>query len=121
MSYICERCDDLMVGSIDHALSCPKFKRAADHYGIDMEEASRRYHLIVAQGDNPEDPICVGCAKRPHEIESYRMDPKDDDTTMRLYCIYEEGTYNERNGHFLCDFCYIANGMPSSPNGWVCP
>jgi hypothetical protein len=33
----------------------------------------------------------------------------------------EEGTFNRSNGHFLCTDCYIAAGMPSSPEGWVAP
>lgn len=37
------------------------------------------------------------------------------------YVEQEEGTYNPKNGHFLCDKCYIKAGMPSAPNGWRCP
>jgi hypothetical protein len=37
------------------------------------------------------------------------------------YVRDNEGTYNQENGHFLCDGCYIAVGTPSSPTGWKCP
>jgi hypothetical protein len=33
----------------------------------------------------------------------------------------QEGTFNPRNGHFLCTDCYIKAGMPSSPVGWHAP
>lgn len=100
---------------------------AAAFYGITMREAHRRYSVINNHGDDPRDPICVGCAKRPHEIGGYRVacmeseedNPSDDD--VRMYVIQEEGTYNRTNGHFLCDECYIKNGCPTSTSGWVCP
>lgn len=102
-------------------------RRAAEHYGVTYEEAVRRYTLITGQGGNPEDPICIGCAKRPHEIDGYRVmvmaGPGDtpSDEAVRQYVIEEEGTYNPANGHFLCDEDYIKSGMPSSPGGWRAP
>lgn len=97
-------------------------------YGVSLEEARRRNVACVEQGDDPHDPICIGCARRPHEIEGYVVccmesegDPRPTDDEVRLYVIHEEGTYNRANGHFLCDPCYIKNGMPSSDRGWVCP
>ena len=104
-----------------------QIQRTADFYGIDMDVARRRYEVIQAHTDDPEDPICVGCAKRPPEIEGYRiatmMHPDDEPTDEEItqYVIAEEGTYNPTNGHFLCDPCYIRNGQPSSSRGWRCP
>jgi len=105
-----------------------QLQKTADFYGISMEDARYRQATCLAQGDNPQDPICVGCARRPNEILAYidaaqgsEHDPPPSPEQVRLYVIYEEGTYNEHNGHFLCDECYIRNGMPSSERGWVCP
>lgn len=101
---------------------------AADFYGVSIEEARRRWEVCQAQGDNPEDPICIGCARRPHEIPDYVFivqeapdNPTPSDDEVRRYVIENEGTYNRRNGHFLCDEDYIRNGMPSGDRGWVCP
>jgi hypothetical protein len=106
-----------------------QLQASADFYGIDMDEARKRHAICLAQGDNPQDPICIGCARRPTEILSYiecaagseealaTVTPEE----IRLYVIHEEGTYNPKNGHFLCDECYIRNGMPSREGGWVCP
>lgn len=72
--------------------------------------------------------VCVGCLKDPEEIdglqemasqvseegERYYRDVRD-------YVVQEEGTLNRYNGHFLCDACYIAWGMPTSPTGWKAP
>lgn len=106
-----------------------QLKRSADFYGIDMEEARQRYAILRAHDDDPMDPICVGCARRPPEIQDYRiaaMQHEDDDPSeqdVRNYVIDDEGTYNEQNGHFLCDDCYIKNGQPSKPfpDRWICP
>lgn len=109
-------------------LTDEQLRPAADFYGVTIEEARRRHEVILLQGDNPEDPICIGCARRPHEIPEYvgctagdenAPIPSNDD--VRRYVIEEEGTYNRRNGHFLCDEDYIRNGMPSADRGWVCP
>lgn len=60
----------------------------------------------------------VGAAKAWHELSDAERTE-----AMRAYVAYNEGTYNPDNGHFLCDECYIAAGMPSAPGlkGWVCP
>jgi hypothetical protein len=53
------------------------------------------------------------------ELDSY-LEPghhKDREDFVRK----EEGTFNQENGHFLCDPCYIKAGQPSSSSGWVCP
>lgn len=105
-----------------------QLQASADFYGITVEEGRIREQICLAQGDNPEDPICIGCARRPTEILMYveaaqgsEDAPPPSPEAIRLYVIQEEGTYNRRNGHFLCDECYIRNGMPSSDRGWVCP
>lgn len=67
------------------------------------------------------DPICVGCNKKPSEIEEYIEAAKECKITPNDYCRTEEGTYNSENGHFLCTSCYIEAGMPSSPQGWIAP
>jgi hypothetical protein len=64
---------------------------------------------------------CIGCNKKPHEIEEYVEAASDEDTTPEQYVASEEGTFNRENGHFACTSCYIKMGMPSSPRGWVAP
>jgi len=105
-----------------------QLRAAAEFYGITMEEARRRHTVLLEQKDNPDDPICIGCARRPFEISDYTyalMDSEEDTPPtveeVKEYVVQEEGTFNRANGHFLCDECYIKNGMPSSDRGWVCP
>lgn len=106
-----------------------QLQRAAEFYGVSMDEARRRNQVMIDHGDHPDDPICVGCVRRPHEINDYviaAMQHEDDDPTddqVRQYVLDEEGTLNMTNGHFLCDECYIKNGQPSKPfpDRWVCP
>jgi hypothetical protein len=64
---------------------------------------------------------CIGCNKKPHEIEEYIEAATDMDMTPERYVILEEGTFNRKNGHFYCTDCYVDIGMPSSPRGWVAP
>lgn len=94
----------------------------AKHYNITPEQARARYLKVVEQEDNPSDPICVGCALRPEELDCYTSiwDPADYDSVTE-YVINEEGTYNASNGHFLCDACYIINGQPATRTGWRAP
>lgn len=66
-------------------------------------------------------PICIGCNKPPAEIDEYIDAVVGTTETEDEYVRAEEGTYNPRNGHFLCTKCYVKAGMPSSPNGWVAP
>lgn len=97
---------------------------AAKFYGISIEEANRRTKVLSEHREDPNDPICVGCARRAHELPNryfYEDINTSDPEAMRKYIIYNEGTYNRSNGHFLCDPCYIKNGSPSSPSGWICP
>lgn len=66
------------------------------------------------------EPICTGCNKRPAELPCYTYLLEDGETADE-YVMDNEGTYNQTNGHFLCDECYIKAGMPTSPSGWKAP
>lgn len=72
-------------------------------------------------------PVCQGCGKFPEELDCYveivrfELERKPTNDEVRQYVLQEEGTLNPLNNHFLCDSCYIAAGMPSSPSGWKCP
>ncbi len=66
-------------------------------------------------------PLCVGCGQHPDELDEYIEVAAEEDMTPDDYVRSEEGTYNRDNHHFLCTPCYIKAGMPSSPEGWVCP
>lgn len=102
-------------------------EQMASFYNISLGEAQRRYEVMTAHEDNPDDPICIGCAKRPHELAEYvamcMTEPGDEPTPdeVRQFVICDEGTYNPTNGHFLCTPCYLKNGQPSSPSGWRAP
>ena len=81
----------------------------------------------VAQVVEPFDPKCGRFARDMLEIDWALADGESDEVAEATpeqrdaYIREEEGTYNPENGHFLCDNCYIAVGMPSGPNGWRCP
>lgn len=45
----------------------------------------------------------------------------EQERTANEIVFLEEGTYNKKNGHFVCTECYIEMGMPSSPTGWIAP
>lgn len=84
--------------------------------------------LGVADGMKPtRDLICIGCGKKPHELDEYVMCASEEATgvkggmTPEDYVWEEEGTLNRENGHFLCTECYIKAGQPSSPRGWIAP
>lgn len=67
------------------------------------------------------DPICIGCMRRPHELEEYVEIARDEGISPVEYVIQEEGTLNPVNGHFLCTTCYIKAGAPSTASGWKTP
>jgi hypothetical protein len=113
-----------------------QFRKTCEFYHITVEEGMRRRQACIDQADDPEDPICVGCAKRPHEIPEYidavmwnaadatvKLTQEDFEKMAVTYVIEEEGTYNQENGHFFCTYCYIKNGEPSKPfpDRWICP
>lgn len=69
-------------------------------------------------------PICIGCNKRPNEIQEYIELAEECHLTPDEFVESEEGTYNPVNGHFTCTNCYFEMGMPSNhyPEGnWVAP
>jgi hypothetical protein len=67
------------------------------------------------------EPLCTGCNKKVNELPEYIEAAQDAETTPEAYVRCQEGTYNPLNGHFLCTDCYIAQGMPTAPGGWVAP
>lgn len=78
----------------------------------------------------PYDPMCGRYAADMEALDSYWATSQEDLDSVPMeqrrdrrvaYVIREEGTLNHLNGHFLCDGCYIAAGMPTAVNGWVCP
>ncbi len=66
-------------------------------------------------------PVCIGCRKKPIELDEYIEAAEDFQQDVNLYVREGEGTYNDSNGHFLCTDCYVRAGAPSTPNGWVAP
>lgn len=62
---------------------------------------------------------CQGCKKYADQITEYIMEAREEGISPDLWVAENEGTYNDRNGHFLCTKCYIEAGMPSAPDGWV--
>jgi hypothetical protein len=76
-------------------------------------------HVWDTQPDHK--PLCIGCLKRPEDMEEYTTMAKEYECTPDQFVQREEGTYNPRNGHFTCTACYIKMGMPSSPFGWKAP
>ena len=66
-------------------------------------------------------PRCNGCGKLAHQIQEYVEAAKECGISPSLYVANEEGTYNPKNGHFLCTSCYVELGMPTSPKGWIAP
>lgn len=66
-------------------------------------------------------PHCTGCDRDASEIPDVVAYAEAIETTPNEFVRYEEGTYNPLNGHFLCDACYIAAGMPTAPGGWKAP
>ena len=69
-----------------------------------------------------EDVICTGCDTKPAQLSEY-VDAAIEWNykSAAEYVIGEEGTFNIKNGHFLCTPCYIKAGAPSGVNGWVAP
>jgi hypothetical protein len=69
---------------------------------------------------HPFDPICRRYASEMEELDPFIFEDEEDEdehgpVTPQMreqYVITGEGTYNPLNGHFNCDRCYIAIGMP---------
>jgi len=72
-------------------------------------------------------PYCIGCDRTPEEIPDCVEFAKMDNMAPSEWVWTEEGTLNAGNGHFLCNTCYIAAGMPSGADGhggpgrWIAP
>jgi hypothetical protein len=64
---------------------------------------------------------CVGCGKRPDEIDEYLKGNQSDDQQVEPddYVWSNEGTLDRVTGHFACTACYIRMGCPSGPLGWT--
>lgn len=77
----------------------------------------------------PYDPSCKRYARDMKELDySWAEDeddlklPKEEKQRRRIEFVQtDEGTFNTKNGHFLCNSCYIKAGCPSSARGWICP
>lgn len=110
-----------LVGHVSDLKRIEQAEGFAKFYNITIEEAQQRIAKWDAMKDDPAEPMCMGCAKVPEELLEYVICGEAEDQTPTEYVIENEGTYNPRNGHFLCDSCYIKNGQPSSSRGWVCP
>jgi hypothetical protein len=64
-------------------------------------------------------PVCARCRKTPDELDEYIVAAADYKITPDLYVKGFEGTYNRKNGLFLCTPCYLMVGAPSAPGeGW---
>lgn len=72
--------------------------------------------------DGPDlfDPRCKRFARDMPDYDSF-LDGDPTPQKRVRYVVENEGTLNPLNGHFLCDSCYIAAGLPSAPGGWKCP
>lgn len=55
---------------------------------------------------------CIGCGKTPDKISEYIDASRLEKITPKEYVAREEGTFNNRNGHFYCTMCYVKAGMP---------
>lgn len=61
---------------------------------------------------NETKPVCVGCNRRPHQIDEYLEMAAEDMKAPDEWVKEEEGTYNPENGHFYCTECYVKAGSP---------
>lgn len=56
---------------------------------------------------------CAGCGLHPVKIRAYDTFAEAEGCESNAEFVRKnEGTYNKANGHFWCDACYIAAGMP---------
>jgi hypothetical protein len=68
----------------------------------------------------PQDPECGRLAADMDYLDSFWAESPGElfDTDFeerlrrRVRYVRSDGTYNPANGHFWCDDCYIALGMP---------
>ena len=88
-----------------------------------MTEAEARAMTDQSQEIDTPSPLCIGCNKHPEDLAEYVAMGRVEDMTPDDFVREEEGTYNPKNGHFLCTTCYIKAGEPSRPypRRWVAP
>lgn len=55
---------------------------------------------------------CPYCDRRPHQIEEYVAQAKQEKITPEEFVRSEEGTYHPASQLFCCTTCYIRIGMP---------
>lgn len=86
-----------------------------------MEEATASAEMAMA-GEQPRHVRhdgfngihCCGCGRGPEETHGFAVE-SDDGSKVAValaYVMAEEGTFNDRTGHYWCDGCYITAGMP---------
>ena len=69
-----------------------------------------------------EDVTCIGCNTKAAQLTEYIDAAIEwDYKSAAEYVISEEGTFNVKNGHFLCTPCYVQWGAPTGEHGWVAP
>lgn len=69
--------------------------------------------------------LCIGCFRTPEQLRLDDLANIEGYQGAGDYVWNEEGTLNRRNGHFMCDSCYIKAGQPShhvsTGRRWVAP
>lgn len=76
--------------------------------------------MSAANLPKPRDPRCGRLASDMSYLDGFwaesqaEVDAVEEDERQRRRADYarHDGTYNPDNGHFWCDACYIAAGMP---------
>ncbi|MCP9209631.1 hypothetical protein [Streptomyces cucumeris] len=56
---------------------------------------------------------CIDCNKSPNEIPEYIEGARIEGVSPEEFVAADEGTYNRKNGHFLCTDDYIAREAKS--------
>jgi hypothetical protein len=82
----------------------------------------------LTRTDDPAEPFDPRCKRFARTMKEYDDAITDGEEGVEVtprdrieYVQTEDETFNPRNGHFLCDRCYIEAGMPSTESGWRCP
>lgn len=66
----------------------------------------------------PKDEVieCPYCGKHPNDLEEYVEAAKEENVSVVEYVKYNENTYCQFTGCFVCTSCYVNIGMPSIEN-----
>lgn len=64
---------------------------------------------------------CGKCGQEPAQNSLIASLATEEGITPDEYIWQEEGTLNRETGKYACDSCYIAMGMPTTPQGWTFP